>query len=450
VIEIKDFTKLVSSESLSQDEVRAVIVRLLGQPISEAEAQPLFNQLRTHITNGLQRFNALLYPGFSPFSPSDIFDFLLNDAQFSLSINKVKGQGVLYGLEQAKARAFFVNGLPEKIKKAVLKRKVSATGVFTKELAASLDMRVSWGKNLLDSIQSIEDIGVGSSLYLIEFPEKKWVLKKGGQSFQTFFSELLDCLKWPSFTSIPVLNEAGRWDLMSYVGAKTLGCVVLESSCDDVLLTQAAQHAALGDVLGRGDRHFQNYMVESGALYPIDLHYLFWEENEKWVTRYLSAGMSEYALLILWQGEAFQKKSDLFFKTYADTIHFLQDESSTITTFIKSFFEPSPETERRCKYVLSRVLNPTYIAEQKARYIEAFSVYVKRVKYKTVLEQIGERYPALLNDYPQLKMYYYADKDKLSAFFLAEESGYSGVYETIEQVGKRVLSLPEGFWRREA
>lgn len=448
MIKVKDMVGLVSSsEDLSQEEVCFAVSALIGAKVSHSEAQPIFNELMSHLTTSVQAFNTLLYPGFSPFSVSDICDYLEDDDQFSLSIKKVKGRGILHGLDHAKARAFLVNGVPEKIKTAVLKRKIEKTGVVTKDLAEQLGVRLSWGQTLCDKIVSIIDIGVGSSLYLIDFEETQWVLKQTDHSFQSFFSELLATLKWPTFTNISVVNDAGYWDLMRYVGAQTLGNVLVESGCNDAVLTQAAQHAALGDVLGRGDRHFQNYMVESGALYPIDLHYLFWEENEKWVSRYLSAGMSEYALLILFGIEDFQEKSALFFKTYADTVSFLKDEQTTVTTFIKTFFGPSHETNRRCKYVETRLSDTDYVAKQKQRYEAGFSSYVKRIKYKSVLEQIGERQPTLLNEYPLLKMYYYADKDKLSAFFLAEESGHDDVYEMIEKVGKRVLFLPEGFFR---
>jgi hypothetical protein len=445
-----DFTRLINNDEMSQIEIRLVISDLVGSVVSDLEAQEMFNSLTSHIRKSLDYFNNLLYTGFSPFSEKDVFDFLLTDTQFSLSFKKVKGQGVLHGFDHADARRHLVNGLPEKIRESVLRRKLEATGVFTKDLLVHLGAPLSWGEDVLDKIVSIRDIGMGSSLYLIDLGEGQWVLKKREHSYQSFFSEFLDVLEWPSFKSFPVINNTGRWDVMEYVGGQTLGNLLLEDGCDDLLLRQAAQHAALGDVLGRGDRHFQNYMVNKGALYPIDLHFLFWEDNESWVSRYLSAGMSEYAILILWsEKQDYQKKSALFFEAYKETVVLLQDEKLKIVSFIKRFFGPSHETDRRCKYVLSRLMNEDYVETQKARYIKDFEIYKKRLKYKNVLEQMGQRYPTILKEYPVLKMYYYADKDKLSAFFIAEESGYDGVYELLETLSKKLLSLPEGFFTEE-
>ena len=48
------------------------------------------------------------------------------------------------------------------------------------------------------------------------------------------------------------------------------------------LLIQSAQQAAIGAILGRGDRHFENYIWYNEQLYPIDIAHLFYPNNNQW------------------------------------------------------------------------------------------------------------------------------------------------------------------------
>jgi hypothetical protein len=140
-------------------------------------------------------------------------------------------------------------------------------------------------------------------------------------------------------------------------------------------------------------------------------------------------------------------RTEHFFKEYFETLSFLKEQHLTILTFIRSFFGPSPETDRRCRFVSERLDDiDRYYTQQKQLYIDAFNELVRRLKYKQVLVRIGDRYPSVLTEYPVLKMYYLADKDRVSAFFLVKESGHEGVFETIEELGRKFLTLPEGYF----
>jgi lantibiotic modifying enzyme len=208
-----------------------------------------------------------------------------------------------------------------------------------------------------------------------------------------------------------------------------------------------AQYAAIGDVLGRGDRHFENVIVKDGELYPIDLSYLFCENNEEWLSRYVSAGMAEFSALsfFIHDSAVLEKKIAAFFDVYSETIQWLKKEEKTILTFIKDFYGPSLETHNRCEFVKQR-LTPNYVKRQKENYMQSFSELRRRLKFKQILLKIGERHLQELEAYPVLKMYFYADKDRMSAFFLSQESGYETVFRDIIYLSKRLLDLPESYF----
>lgn len=447
MLAMEAMTEVIYRSDLKTSDVNAFMSSLIKAPVSSGEKQVWFNSIQSHLRHILTEFEKYCYPGLEPFNSHDLLVYLTDDTQFDLELKKEKGKGVLYGFQHTGLRAQVVNGLPDPVRLEILTRKIEATDVFSKKRLS--EFGVYNAKSFREAVVDIQDIGMGHSIYKVDFGSSQWVIKSREQSYQTFFSEFLERCDWPSYRTIPIVNNSGRWDVSEFLGDTTLGLQYRNGDVDSFLEGQLARHAALGDVMGRGDRHFANYLVFKNALYPIDLSYLFWEDNEDWVSRYVSGGMAEFSGLSQYLDDPalLSERMDAFFKEYYDTLEYLKEQHLTILTFIRSFFGPSPETDRRCRFVSDRLDDiDQYFQSQKSRYLDAFQDMVVRLKYKHVLVRIGSRYPGVLAEYPVLKMYYLADKDRLSAFFLVNESGHESVFATIRELGKKFLTLPEGYF----
>jgi len=281
----------------------------------------------SRVTELLNAFSQLTYPGLEPFSQEDVDSFFNQESQFSLALNKVRGKGVLYGFDHVALRRRLVNDLPDEERLTILVAKLRFSGIFSEED--------------LQRIVDIRDIGMGHSVYMIQFPDKKWVLKPRDSKNQLFYCDVLTALGWPSFTAKDSRSDKGHWELSEYLEGDVLGSLFHPGAClSRAVETELAAHAALGDVLGRGDRHFENYIVSGGHIYPIDLSHLFWEDNETWVSRYISGGMAEFSSLGAFTSDAvvFCAKIESFFTTYWQTLQFLRDKKMALLEMISKHF----------------------------------------------------------------------------------------------------------------
>lgn len=445
MLETDRLVNLLKKEFLSQTDVR-IFLKSFIEPLPQEHTQQVwFNSIQSHFQKIILEFESYIYPGLASFNLNDFLAYLVTESEFSFALKRLQGVGVLYGLEHTRLRSEMINGLPKEVKRSILLKKLMAADVFTPQRLEHMGLNAK--KTLAEQVQDITDIGMGHSVFSIDFGVSKWVLKQRSRSFQTFFTELLTRLKWKSYSVIPIVNHVGCWDLSTYLGEFSLGRWIQTYGLSEDLEKKLAQYAAIGDVLGRGDRHFENVIVKDGELYPIDLSYLFCENNEEWLSRYVSAGMSEFSVLSFYiHDEAvLEKKVATFFEVYSETIQCLKKKEKAILTFIKEFYGPSLETHNRCEFVKQR-LTDHYVKRQKGNYIQNFSELRRRLKFKQILLKIGERHLQELEAYPVLKMYFYADKDRMSAFFLSQESGYETVFKDIIYLAKRLLDLPESYF----
>ena len=226
-----------------------------------------------------------------------------------MSIKKVRGEGILYGLDHADVRRKLVNLIPDTLRKDVLYSKLHVAGIFLNSDSPLFGMS-------RDDVLSIGDIGMGHSIYVVQTKEKAWVVKEGTDENQEFYGHLLSFLDWPSIPLHSVQYKERSFSIVDYLGGQNLNrytqCNVLDSSLEE----QLARHAALADFFGRGDRHFENYMVFEDTLYPIDVNFLFWKNNEQWLSSYIKAGMAEYSYFSLFDHNDYVSKSELFFFEY--------------------------------------------------------------------------------------------------------------------------------------
>ena len=374
-----------------------------------------------HVLPILEAFSKLTYPEFDNFSVEDVETFLNDDSHFALAFKKAKAKGLLYGFEHVRLRARLINELPDAERLAILSRKINYTGVFLEQE--------------LMTLQDIYDIGMGHSVYLLHFPDKKWVLKPRDAKNQLFYCDVLKTLQWPSFEAREIRTSHGTWELSEYLEGDVLGALFQPGAClIGAIEKELAYHAALGDILGRGDRHFENYVVSQGHLYPIDLSYLFWEDNETWLSRYISGGMAEFSFLgfFIQDPLVFSAKVESFFQHYRQTLDFLNVKKDVLRDIIFTYFSKE-DAERAVRFVAERLDHAdAYFDSQKMLYSSALTTYLKRMSYKTQLESLGKRQMDFLDENPRLKMYYLADKGRLSAFFLEEVFGKDEVFRLLD------------------
>ncbi len=385
----------------------------------------------THIQFAVDLFNEYCVPelGFLPLSFESVKSDIESPFSFVVSLNKIKGEGVLFGPVHVALRRFILNGLPFEQRQAILKDKLRYSGVFSLSHVA-FHSSLS-GEAVLDAIESIEDIGMGHSIYKVFIEGKAWVIKKRDVSHQTFYTALLAHIGWASYASYSFKNEQGFWDISDFLEGPTVGQWLERGvPLSDDLIVELARHAALGDVLGRGDRHFDNYIFKAGKLLPIDVSYLFWRDNEDWVSRYLAGGMAEYSWLFLDGSEAsvLTHRKTLFFEVYLETLKRLKLKENILETFIRGYYEPSLETDRKVEYLVSRLESiESYGDFQLERYEDARHEMHVRQTYKLKLQAAFFETDTVLDLDPLLKMYFFADYGRLSAFFLLTDLDRRGL-----------------------
>ncbi len=341
----------------------------------------------------VDRFAPLAFPkgfGFDSFTFDDVWHYLTDDSVFSLALKKITGKGILYGPIHAQCRRSLFNGLPKQERVNLLSKKIRYFGILDPNFV----------------LTDAEDIGMGHSVYRIETNGVQQVIKREELRHQSFFCELLRVLGWPSFQTRRVENHKGAWEISEYLGDVHLDQFIRDQSLGDVE-RQLACHAALGDVMGRGDRHFENYMVYQGNLLPVDISFLFWEGNEQWVQAYVAGGMGEIDAL-----ENQPERLDVFFQNYAKALAEIKSKQKEIEALIISFFGQADFVNQR----LNRIDN--FVREHRRLYHDAFQEMLGRRKYKMMLQEIGDVAPDSLDHW--LKMYYLADKGRQSCFFLWE------------------------------
>ena len=377
--------------------------------------------IQDHLHACVDQFSPLAFPpdfGFDGFSLSDLEQFIVTDTQFQLSMNKVTGKGILYGVEHVRVRQAVFNGLPLAVRLAIMCQKI-------KRLALWPCLRAYDPGFSEETLQDVQDIGAVHSVYVFTFSSgKRVVVKREALPNQVFYTQLLGVLGVPTFMSMHFENAYGGWEVTSYLGERSLNQTLLNlgEGEGEAWVVPLAEQAAIGDCFGRGDRHFDNYMCQDGLLYPVDISYLFWPDNLSWVLKYVSSGMAEYAILAVDRlfTTGFDQRRDSFFKAYEAMTMRIFEHRDAINDLIRSFYtEKGNQVSEKVAYF--KTYEAQFSAQfgaVKASYDQALDQYREKLPYKTRLEQLFQENK--LEGYPSLKMYAYAHQDRLSAFFLGD------------------------------
>lgn len=376
--------------------------------------------ISAHIHTCVTAFSPLAFPkefGLEPLTDHDFKTYLSTPEQFEFSLKKLKAKNILYSQAHIKARQDFFNGLPQALRLETLTQKLRAQGLIqcfeTQE------------------IQDCKDIGAGHSVYLVTLnsPFKghtQWVIKQEELPNQSLMGDLLRTLGWPSYLSFHHESETFSCEISQYLGHISLweGLQTATPTQKEKLEHQLAQHAALGDILGRGDRHINNYMINQDVeLLPIDISFLFWQGNEDWDRHYIAGGLYEFSMLAYEPLDTQPKKIEAFFKTYHDTLLELKANQTMLEKQLLTFCAQfNMESADKLDFIQARLNQiPTYFEAQKTLYLEALQDMKTRLILKGKLEKAIQTTPEILDQNPLLKMYALADHNQPSCFFLLEK-----------------------------
>lgn len=399
--------------------------------------------------------------GFPNFLTEDLLTFFLTPSQFELKLNREKGRHILYGHQHVRIRQAAINDLPITLRLEYLLPKFEHYHLYPK-ISVFL---TKWHPHIISNnwkITDIRDIGMGHSVYCLEIRVENHVfhlvIKRESVIHQEFYTHLLRILGIPSYQSCHFADETGKWELMEYIAPDTLLDVLVRERVGGAqkserfecasriapkapappdihppttlnwLEAQLPTYSALGDVLGLGDRHLENYIVKDKQLFPIDISFLFWESNESWIRKYVAGGTYEINAIL-------PGSIPLFFDKYQEKIAFLKSRRDDIMTCIQIFFGENPQDLARIFQFIEYRFSSDYFHKQKALYLSALEEYSRRLPYKLKLDQMVQAQPEILESHPLLKMYYYANQDRLSAFYLLEDQE-EDVLDIIDQLNR--------------
>jgi hypothetical protein len=357
----------------------------------------------------LKTINLLLdvLPGFTQFTSEDIVHFLTHPSDFSLSFKKETGKGYLYSLELAHLRRQLFNQLPKEFRNELILSRLH-THQLNDEVSSWVADSCDVEKELIHCI----DIGMGSSVYKLEFGQKSCVLKPVQSVNGSFYSHILSLCDYPYIHLKNFSMYHSFWQLSDFLDGMHLNSFYNRYPLNDALIIQCAYHACLGDIFGRGDRHFENYLLSDHDVYVIDVSYLFWPNNDEWLHHYIAGGQSECCLLAL-----HPEFATVYWEAYHEAFDYFKRLKELFLSAIHSFYLPGL-AQRYEGYLLERLCDDNYPKHRRDFVAPALDIYQKRLDYKQRLEERFLQDPESLD--PLLRMYYHANKDRLTAFFLLD------------------------------
>ncbi|MBT5856629.1 hypothetical protein HOH87_08375 [bacterium] len=349
--------------------------------------------------------------GFSAFNASDLDTFLDPKGPFGLSLRRQKGKQLLYGKEHAEKRQSFFNNLSKQTRISLFESKLEFYELN------------HWLRSQVDfvSIVDVLDIGMGSSVFHIQLLDQSGgltqrVLKSKSSDAQVFYCELLRALGWSTYKTVFYSNSFGGWELTDYLGSQSFAQVLNEGALSDSLVQSVARHAALGDLIGAGDRHFENLMVRDGELFPLDVFYLFWPDNESWTAQYVAAGFSD--LSVVYRLSTDQRR--LFWAAYTNAFDEISAQWVAIQKVMARFFS-GPKGQSYDVFVSERLAKGHQYCRSQMQLVSANeSVYLDRNRLK---KQLADYVDSVGVDHVAsdlIKMYFLCDRDRHSAFFLLD------------------------------
>jgi len=440
--QIEGFVDRWKQPGHSQQDKKDIIQAIIGEASLSDDA---FNNMFQEITQNsqeiiqhLQQISFANLDGFETLHIEDVYRYFLSHDMLSISLKRDRGKGLLYGLEHVIYRRQFMNGLSQKTRLFIIENKLSTLG-----LSDILK------KECVGNLYDIQDVGMGNSVFVMAFEKtggnnRSIILKKKESDFQVFYCKLLTVLGWPSYTTFTISTPFGEWEVSDYFEVGNLNQSI--SSIHEIshLEQLLSKHAALGDVLGRGDRHVENYLYDK-TLLPIDVSYLFYKDNHEWTYRYIAGGVYELSILQRYKNDLDLLKSHMarYWNHYWQTLLYIKSHEKLILDQIESFFQ-SEKKQTYMAYIVENLHNPEgFLKKTKEECQRAFIDLLNRVVYKESLDKLVKQ-GVQVGD--ELYMYWMAHQKRLSTFLHIELRDADKIFMKIQQLSKQYLGVSDDYF----
>lgn len=363
--------------------------------------------------------------GLMPFSESDILNYFNNPGQFGLPLNKKKGAGILYGVDHCRLRRAVVNAGSTELRTHRLIQKLVTNGlmgVLSDYNGAPIGV---------SDIVDIQDIGMAHAVWRVTLAGgAQLVIKQESHPNQPYYQALLKELGFPF---IRVLHYSASstvssgFEISDWVDGVTIGDHLFGGDSPhlpegiDRLIETLAWHAALGDMIGREDRHLENYIwdTQQHHIIPVDTAALFGVGNESWVYEYVAGGLAECAILAPYLGdeEAFRTHLQAYFDAYQQAYYAIGDHMEVVIGMTTAYMGAGPS--HPIQFLTDRIQSDAYCQAQlhriKAGVIEWHHRWGARCQLESALAN-----GLSLTPFPLLSMYHLAHRGRGSAFFLKD------------------------------
>ena len=369
------------------------------------------NVIKSLLTN----FNALaINDRIDPFFEDDIDLYLNEPAEFALQLKRSSTDLAIYGQGHVDIRQQFFNHLPSQIRIQKIKEKLSQAGLVSW-------IETSMGKSL-NQIHDVLDIGKGRSVYKLVLGQTVVVIKEKSNVNQSLYNQKINALGYDGYQCWFNTIKGVHWELSEFLGDQSVFQLK-----KDALIQIYARAAAIGDYLGVGDRHFENYFLKDTNLIDIDVTHFMEVDNDQWTKRYIKGGLYEVCLLQQHMSslQILQCYGGLFFQEYL--------KSAT------GFFD-SKLNQHLGKWTSWE----SVIQHLDSNYLPAITAMFNRLVYKKVLAQLVASQVSL-EKYPELKMYYLADKNRISTFFRMHELSVD-IFDQIQQLALDHLGISKQYF----
>jgi hypothetical protein len=358
----------------------------------------------------LEAFNQLaIHDRIDPYFEADIQAYLDDDSQFSLALKRSSQRLSLYGRDHVTIRQKFFNTLPQSARVRVMVSKIRAAGLWSWIEALGYDVR---------QLTDVQDIGKGRSVYRLVCHNRVVVLKEKINVNQVRYNDLTRQFGRQSYRGWFLTGERGHWELCEWLG-DTAGVRGLPS------VDMAAQAAAFGDILGVGDRHWDNYIITHNQFVNIDVAHLMAEDNDYWTQVYVCGGLYEVCVL-------------------KDYLHDTRQLDGVARSFFSTYYAYAMYLRDRCQQI-GQVIGHKWhnkhaiVNHIRTIYVPALGVMFERMVYKSIVQQLVAQGVDITN-HPVVYMYYLADKGGWSVFFRAE-AVMSDIIAVITQLARDHLGI---------
>ncbi len=365
-----------------------------------------------HLNDLIEAFNQVVVPGYiDPFQLEDVVLNLVASDVWGCSIIKRQDKKVLYGVQHVDIRQQFWNTMPYAMRLAIFQEKVK-TAKISYQLNAILDRATQLQSLVLD----VWDIGKADPIYKIDIRQGAqscaYVLKQGWSNSQRFFEAVCTIFGKAIIASYPLFSKTDAFTLLNYLPGKALHELNVSDIKADDMIDECAFQAAIGDCLGRGDRHFENYLWANHHLYPLDISYMFDPDHRLWLKRYTAAGMYEVNSVVNNKSDSNQVTVSEFYQRYRYWMTQIDQRKEELYQVVGAYFPG--ETKRFCTYIDQSV-------QQTESYIQIYEEglieYQEHQAWRTRLEALVQKEGDILEQYPILKMMHLAHEHRPIAFY---------------------------------